>query len=95
MEPVPISVTEASRNFADCINRARYQGTSFLLLKSGAPVARIEPPAPKPKKGSELAVALEKAVEGVHVGSEEATSWLHDLEQARVSLQPQVRPWRF
>jgi hypothetical protein len=58
-------------------------------------VARIEPAGRKPRKGSELAAALQKAVEGVHVGEEEATSWLHDLEQARGSLQPQVRPWRF
>ncbi len=95
MDPVSISVTEASRNFADCVNRARYQGTRFILLKSGAPVARIEPAESQPQKGRELAAALQKAVEGVHVGEEEATSWLHDLEQARGSLQPQVRPWRF
>lgn len=95
MDPVSISVTEASRNFADCVNRARYQGVSFLLLKIGAPVARIVPAESQHKKGRELAAALQKALEGVHVGEEEATSWLHDLEQARGSLQPQGRPWRF
>jgi antitoxin (DNA-binding transcriptional repressor) of toxin-antitoxin stability system len=95
MDTVSISVTEASRNFADCVNRAHYQGTTFILLKGGAPVARIVPAAQKPKGGSELAVALKKAVEDVHLGEEEATSWLHDLEQARGSLQPQGRPWRF
>ena len=95
MDPVSISVTEASRNFADCVNRARYQGTSFILFKSGVPVARIEPAESLPPKGQELAAAFQKAVEGVHVGEEEATSWLHDLEQARGSLQPQGRPWRF
>jgi antitoxin (DNA-binding transcriptional repressor) of toxin-antitoxin stability system len=95
MDATSISVTEASRNFADCVNRARYQGTTFLLLRGGTPVARIEPAAREPKKGTELADALEKAVEGLHLGEEEATSWLHDLEQARGSLQTQVRPWRF
>jgi len=95
MKPVPISVTEASRNFSDCINRARYKGTSFILQKGGVPVARIEPAETQPRKGSELAAALKQAVEGVHVGVDGATSWLHDLEQARGSLQPQVRPWRF
>jgi prevent-host-death family protein len=95
VDPVSISVTEASRNFADCVNRARYQGTSFILLRSGTPVARIEPAEAQVKKGRELAAAFVEAVEGVHVGAEEATSWLHDLEQARGSLQPQVRPWRF
>lgn len=95
MDRVSITVTDASRNFSDCINRARYQGTRFILQKGGVPVARIEPAESQPRKGSELAAALKQAVEGVHVGAEEATSWLHDLEQARGSLQPQVRPWRF
>jgi antitoxin (DNA-binding transcriptional repressor) of toxin-antitoxin stability system len=94
MEIVSMSVTEASRNFADCVSRARYQGTSFVLLKGGDPVARIVPAEAKPKKGIELAAALQKATEGVHLGGEEATSWLHDLEQSRVSLQSQARPWR-
>jgi prevent-host-death family protein len=95
VDPVLISVTEASRNFADCVNRARYQGASFLLHKSGTPVALIVPAQSQPPKGRELAVALQKALEGVHVGEEEATSWLHNLEQTRGSLQPQGRPWRF
>jgi prevent-host-death family protein len=43
MRIVSISVTEASRNFADCVNRARYQGTVFFLHKNGVPVARITP----------------------------------------------------
>ena len=95
MDPVQISVTEASRNFSDCVNRARYQGTSFVLLKGGSPVARIEPAEAQPKRGRELAVVFLKAVEEVHVGEEEATSWLHDLEQARGAMQPHGRPWRF
>jgi prevent-host-death family protein len=94
MEILSISVTEASRNFADCVNRARYQGTTFLLKKNGEPVACIVPAARKPLRGEEVATALHKAVEDVHPGEDEATSWLHDLEQARVSL-PQGKPWRF
>ena len=43
MRSVSISVTEAARNFADCVNRARYQGTSFILHKNGVAVARIVP----------------------------------------------------
>ena len=94
MEIVSISVTEASRNFADCVNRARYQGASFVLLKNGNPVARIVPEARKPTRGQEVAAALRKAVEDVHLGEQEATSWLHDLEQARGSWPPQAKPWR-
>jgi antitoxin (DNA-binding transcriptional repressor) of toxin-antitoxin stability system len=43
MRSVSISVTEASRNFAGCVDRARYQGTAFLLHKNGVAVARIVP----------------------------------------------------
>lgn len=43
MKQRTISVTEASRNFAECINRVRYQGLSFLLVKNGTAVARLVP----------------------------------------------------
>ena len=95
METVSISVTEASRKFADCVNRARYQGTTFILEKNGAAVARIVPTVRKPQRGQEVAAALRKAVEDVHPGEEEATSWLHDLEQSRGAMAPQAKPWRF
>jgi prevent-host-death family protein len=95
MEIVLISVTEASRNFADCVNRTRYQGTTFILEKNGKPVARIVPTVSKPERGREVAAALRKAIEEVHPGAEEATSWLHDLEQSRGAIAPQGKPWRF
>jgi hypothetical protein len=34
MKPTPISVTEAARNFADCVNRVRYQNMTFVLHKN-------------------------------------------------------------
>ena len=43
MKTTPISVTEAARNFADCVNRVRYQNMTFVLLKNGTPVARLVP----------------------------------------------------
>jgi len=95
MEIVSISVTEASRNFADCVNRARYQGATFILKKNGIPVARIVPAVQKPERGQEVVAALRKAVHDVHPGEEEATSWLHDLEQSRGSVSAQSKPWRF
>jgi antitoxin (DNA-binding transcriptional repressor) of toxin-antitoxin stability system len=90
-----ISVTEASRNFSDCVNRARYQGTSFILLKSGEAVAQIVPAPQKRICGVELAEALHGALAEVHVGEKEATSWLHDLEQGRGLMPPQANPWHF
>jgi antitoxin (DNA-binding transcriptional repressor) of toxin-antitoxin stability system len=54
MRTVSISVTEAARNFADCVNRARYQGTTFVLHKNGIAVARIGPVERNAKDTGEL-----------------------------------------
>jgi prevent-host-death family protein len=43
MQTRSISVTEAARNFSDCVNRVRYQGVTFILHRNGVPVARIVP----------------------------------------------------
>lgn len=89
-----ISVTEAARNFADCVNRAHYQGMTFILHKNGVPVARIVPEERKPSTGLELAAALREALKDVHLGEEEATAWLHDLEEARKGLPGPVDRWQ-
>ena len=89
-----ITVTEAARNFADCINRAHYQDTTFVLLKNGVAVARIVHENRKPRTGMEIATALRKSLRDVHLSREEATAWLHDLEEARKALLPQVDKWQ-
>lgn len=38
-----ISATEASRNFSELLNRARYGGESFIVERNGEPVAEIRP----------------------------------------------------
>jgi antitoxin (DNA-binding transcriptional repressor) of toxin-antitoxin stability system len=43
MNETLISVTNAARNFSNCISLVRYQGASFVLEKNGVPVARIVP----------------------------------------------------
>jgi len=58
MKKTSMSVTEAARNFADCINRARYQNVTFVLLKNGKPVARLVPDNEKMCLGRDLAISL-------------------------------------
>jgi antitoxin (DNA-binding transcriptional repressor) of toxin-antitoxin stability system len=94
MREQPISVTEAARNFADCVNRAHYQGMTFVLHKNGVPVARIVPEERKPSTGRELAAALREALKDVHLGEEEATAFLHDIEEARRNLLPARDKWQ-
>jgi prevent-host-death family protein len=90
MKTMPISVTEAARNFADCVNRVRYQNMSFVLLKNGTPVARLVPEKEKICLGRDLAKVLRKA----DLPTDEALAWNRDLKKARKRLKPQPDRWR-
>jgi antitoxin (DNA-binding transcriptional repressor) of toxin-antitoxin stability system len=90
MKEITISVTEASRNFADCINRAHYQDTSFVLLKNGKPFARIEPVGEKRCTGRELAESLAKA----ELSPAEASDWSRELRAGREVVQPPADKWQ-
>jgi antitoxin (DNA-binding transcriptional repressor) of toxin-antitoxin stability system len=85
-----VSVTEAARNFADCINRAHYQNVTFVLLRNGSPVARIVPDGDKHCSGRDLA----SAILGARLSSEEAREWNRDLVSARERLKPLADKWR-
>ncbi len=90
MKTTSISVTEAARNFADCVNRVRYQNMSFVLLKNGTPVARLIPEKEKICLGRDLAKVLRE----VDLPTDEAVAWNRDLKKARKSLKPQPDKWR-
>ncbi len=90
MKGTTISVTEAARNFAECVNRAHYQRTTFVLLKNGRPFARIEPDAEKCCSGRDLAEALARADLSVN----EAKAWHRDLVAARKTLRTPTTKWQ-
>jgi antitoxin (DNA-binding transcriptional repressor) of toxin-antitoxin stability system len=90
MKKTSITVTEASRNFADCVNRAHYQNVTFVLLKNGEPVARLVPDNEKVCVGRELAEVLAKN----DLPENEARSWHRNLEAARKSLKAPADKWR-
>ena len=90
MKKTSITVTEASRNFADCVNRARYQNVTFVLLKNGEPVARLVPGSEKVCVGHDLAEALAK----IDLPENEARAWHRDLEASRKSLKAPADKWR-
>lgn len=85
-----ITVTEAARNFADCVNRAHYQNVTFVLLRNGSPVARLIPDGEKNCMGRDLASALAN----VDLTHEEAKAWHRDLQKARRHLKPLPDRWR-
>jgi antitoxin (DNA-binding transcriptional repressor) of toxin-antitoxin stability system len=89
MKKTVISVTEAARNFADCVNRAHYQNITFVLLKNGSPVARLVPDHEKVCVGRELAEALAKT----QLPEDEARAWHRDLQAARKTLKAPADRW--
>lgn len=90
MKKKVISVTEAARNFADCVNRVHYQNITFVLLKNGSPVARLVPDDEKACSGRELAEALAKT----ELSPREARVWHRDLQAARKILKPPADRWK-
>jgi antitoxin (DNA-binding transcriptional repressor) of toxin-antitoxin stability system len=90
MRKTNISVTEAARNFADCVNRTYYQNVTFVLLKNGSPVARLVPDSEKVCAGRDLAGALAKT----ELPVEEAAAWHRDLQTTRNILKTPPDKWR-
>ena len=90
MQTTTISVTEAARNFADCVNRAHYQNITFVLLRNGSPVARLVPDNEKACSGRDLAEALA----GTQLSKADAVAWHRDLRAARKTLKAPARKWR-
>lgn len=84
-----ITVTEAARNFADCVNRVHYQNSTFVLLKNGTPFACLAPAREKVCTGGDLAKVLARAV----LPDEEAAVWNHDLRAARKRLKAPSDRW--
>ena len=90
MKTTVISVTEAARNVADCVNRAHYQNVTFVLLRNGSPVARLVPDDEKVCSGRDLALVLGQA----QLPEDEARAWRRDLQAARKTLTALGDKWR-
>jgi len=89
MKRTKITVTEAARKFADCVNRARYQNMTFVLVKNGTEVAQLVPANEKVCTGSQAAEALA----AVKLSRKEAQAWLRDIKAARKRLKPPKTAW--
>lgn len=83
MRKTTISVTDAARNFADCVKRAHYQNVTFVLLKNGAPVARLTPDHEKVCTGRDLAAALGET----RLPKKKPAVWQRNLQTARKTLK--------
>jgi antitoxin (DNA-binding transcriptional repressor) of toxin-antitoxin stability system len=90
MKKTNITVTDAARNFADCVNRVHYQNVTFVLLKNGEPFARLVPDNEKVCVGRDLAEALAKT----DLSKSEARAWRRDLRTSRKNLRAPDDKWR-
>ncbi|MDG4560647.1 MAG: hypothetical protein P9E88_05070 [Candidatus Competibacter sp.] len=90
-----ITATEAARAFSELLNRVRYAHQSFVILRGGERVARIEPAtaptAPTAPTGSELDRLLADAIP--HLGMDEAACFDADIQAARAQLDGSERSW--
>lgn len=76
-------MSEAARNFADCINRAHYQNVTFVLVQNGETVARLGPGKEKRCRAAILAEALAE----IQLPDEEGRAWVRDLQRGRKTLK--------
>jgi hypothetical protein len=90
VQKTSISVTDAARNFADCVNRVHYQNATFVLLKNGSPFARLVLDNEKVCAGRTLADALAKT----ELSDGEAKAWRRDLHAVRATLKIPADKWR-
>lgn len=90
MKERTITVTEAARNFADCVNRVHYQNTTFILVKNGRPVARLQPDGEMRCTGRDLAAALA----GADLSARESREWHRELLKARQTINAQADKWQ-
>jgi prevent-host-death family protein len=84
-----ISATQAARSFSALLNRVRYKGDSFVIVRNGEEVGRLEPASsPRPKTLDELLDLL------AELGPADE-DFARDLEEIRAS-QPSLpeSPWR-
>ncbi|MGB3562261.1 MAG: prevent-host-death protein [Thermoanaerobaculia bacterium] len=71
-----VSATEASRNFSELLNRIRYRGETFIVMRGGQPICELRPAAPTPFTGADLVTLFRSlpAVDEDYLSSVEETA---------------------
>ena len=87
-----ITATEAARAFSDLLNRVRHEHQSFVILRGGERVARIEPASPPiAPTGLDLDRLLAEDIPPLSV--DEAARFEADIRAARTQLTGRERTW--
>jgi antitoxin (DNA-binding transcriptional repressor) of toxin-antitoxin stability system len=85
-----ITATEAQRQFSDILNRVRYRGEEFEVMRGGETVARIEPPRQRFTTVGELRQLWKTLPK---LDPEEAKRFEEDLRQIRAGAKMQDPKW--
>ena len=90
MNEKTLTVDEAARSLAECVNRAQHDNMVFILVKNGVPVARLVPEPEKRCTAAELADALHDNP----LPPDEASEWREDIRNSRETLLTPEDSWR-
>jgi len=78
-----LSATEAARRFSELLDSVERRGESFLVVRRGRTVARIEP----------ARAANGKRVKEILRSTPPDRRWASELRELRASLSIEDRPW--
>lgn len=86
--PTRVSATEAARNLSELLNRVRYRGESFDVVRGGSVVARLTPSA------TPLRATAKELLEALRLVGAPDEAFAADLERVQAE-QPTLLedPW--
>lgn len=90
MKETPVPLESAGSSLNEWVRRARREHTTFVVLESAKPIARLVPTESPRCTGKELG----RALTGVKLSTEEARSWAKDLRESRAALSPPEDRWQ-
>lgn len=85
-----MTVTEASRNFADLVNRSFYRGETTILMKSGEAVAEVGPIGGQGVTGRDW---IDRWKLRPHLDRKDAEAFEGELEEVRAEIPDLTSPW--
>ena len=86
-----ITATDAARSFSDVLNRVRYQGVEFDIVRGKEVVARLVPAAPTGGVDLDRLNELMRALP--RLGPREAERFAHDIERGLARMRPDAAEW--
>lgn len=84
-----LSVTEASRNLSECVNRVYSRKVSFAIVKLGVPYALLVPASAPRCNSHELAGDLAEAA----LPMDDRRAFAAAVRRGRKALKPAKNPW--